>query len=303
MSAPLGLGLDAGGTTTRWALSDAEGRIVAEGVAAGMTGLQLVNEHGRAALAAALNALGAEVRKVGTPGAVCAGFTGLDQHTDVMAGLIANALGIDAKAVALKSDIEITYHDLFQPGEGYVVYAGTGTVAAFIDADGQMQRAGGRGAIIDDAGGGFWIAREALKHIWRAEDQRPGAWRESPLARRVFEHIGSADWGATRAFFYGKERGEIGQLARAVAAAAGEDPVALRLLVDAGRELARLAHALTGRFGSRPVALCGRVLLLHPAIEQSFREALPGEDIRVRIAAAHHAAAHIAARNANEESR
>jgi N-acetylglucosamine kinase-like BadF-type ATPase len=118
------------------------------------------------------------------------------------------------------------------------------------------------------------------------------------MAEAVFAHIGGSDWATTRAFFYGKERGEIGQLARAVAAAAPRDPAALDLMRAAGRELARLARAMLTRFGPRPVALCGRALLLHPLIEETIRAELPGVEIRLRIVSAHHAAAHLAARKA-----
>ncbi len=302
MSARMGLGLDAGGTKTLWALSTADGTLIAEGSGGGMTGVQLLSDHGLKALEATLDELGRAVLKVGRPSAVCAGFTGLDQHAEVLAGLIARAFAVDPARVQLKSDIEIAYYDLFRPGEGYVIYAGTGSIAAFVDEHGVFHRAGGRGVTLDDAGAGFWIAKEALRHIWRQEDERPGAWRDSPMARAVFEHLGSPEWAATRAFFYGKERGDIGRLALAVASAAGEDPVAMDLMRRAGEELARLGRAMIARFGSRPVALCGRAMLLHPMIESTIRAALPGVPLQVRVAAAHHAAAHIAARQAAQET-
>ena len=297
MTSPLGLGLDAGGTKTLWALSAADGKIVAEGRGGGMTGVQLLSDHGLKALEATLGQIGSVVLEGAKPNAVCAGFTGLDQHADVLAAMIAKAFHVDAAHVQLKSDIEIAYYDLFQPGEGYVIYAGTGSIAAFVDEQGTFHRAGGRGVTLDDAGAGFWIAKEALRHIWRQEDERPDAWRASPMARAVFEHIGGSDWGTTRAFFYGKERGEIGRLALAVAASAHEDPVAMTLMRQAGEELARLGRAMIARFGPRPVALCGRAMLLHPMIETTIRAALPGFPVQLRVAAAHHAAAHIAARH------
>lgn len=301
MNETFGLGLDAGGTKTLWALSAGDGSVVAEGSAGGMTGVQLLSDHGILALEITLNEMGGAVLKAGKPTAVCAGFTGLDQHADVLARMIGKAFGVDALRVQLKSDIEIAYHDLFAPGEGYVIYAGTGSVSAFVDESGQLRRAGGRGALIDDAGAGIWIAKEALKHIWRQEDQQPGAWQRSAMARAVFEQIGGSAWPATRAFFYGKERGEIGRLAMAVAQSAEQDPVALKLMKDAGEELARLGSALIAQFGPRPVALCGRAMLLHPIIEQTIRAALPEVPVQLRVAAAHHAAARIAARDAEKE--
>jgi glucosamine kinase len=144
--------------------------------------------------------------------------------------------------------MEIAYRASFAPGEGYLVYAGTGSIGAFIDAAGQFHRAGGRGVVLDDGGGGFWIAREALRHIWRLEDEMPGAWQASPMARAVFDYVGGADWADSRQFIYGQERGAVGKLALAVAATADQDPAAT-ILRAAGRELARLALALTKRFG------------------------------------------------------
>jgi N-acetylglucosamine kinase-like BadF-type ATPase len=289
-----GLGLDAGGTQTRWALAGADGALRAEGLGAALSGLQLHSAEGTAALATALQQIAAAA---GPVQAVVAGVTGLDAaQAQALCGMVAAAFGIATTAVRAMSDIELACRAAFAPGAGYVVYAGTGSVAAFIDAHGTLQRAGGRGVIIDDAGGGHWIARQALRHIWRAEDEAPGAWRQSPLAARVFEQIGGSDWAQTRQWVYGATRGELGTLALAVAAAADADPAALGILQAAGTELARLAGALQQRHGARRLALAGRVFELHAAIEYSLRAALPpGAPVQRLTLPAHHAAARLAA--------
>jgi N-acetylglucosamine kinase-like BadF-type ATPase len=150
--------------------------------------------------------------------------------------------------------------------------------------------------VLDDGGGGFWIAREALRHIWRLEDEHPGAWESSPMAHAVFQHVGGSDWSFSRQFIYGRERGEVGKLAIAVAATAERDPAAAAILREAGRELARLAQALVNRFGPRPVALAGRAAELHPAIVETMRAALPPDTILSQTGMrAHYAAARLAA--------
>ena len=117
------------------------------------------------------------------------------------------------------------------------------------------------------------------------------------MAREVLEHVGGSDWAHTRQFIVTADRGEMGKLALAVAAAAGTDPQALRILDAAGRELGRLARILVQRFGPRPLALAGRVFQLHPVIEQACRAAVPGQQpLQVRVSRGHHAAARIAAR-------
>lgn len=293
---PLGLGIDAGGTRTRWALALPSGELVAEGTAPGMSAVQTVTRAGRQALREALSALTRDVLSTGRPQRVHAGITGYGGMPGPLTGLLRAPLGLPADAVTLVTDIEVAYLDIFRPGAGYLVHAGTGSIAAFIDDAGNFHRAGGRGGVIDDGGSGFWIAREALRHIWRCEDEAPGAWQASALAREVFEHVGGSDWRHSRAFAYGVDRGELGKLALAVAAAAGTDPAALQLLEAAGRELGRLAQILVRRFGPRPVALAGRVFQLHPVIEQACRAMLPeGVAAHRRTSQGHHAAARIAA--------
>ena len=116
------------------------------------------------------------------------------------------------------------------------------------------------------------------------------------MAHAVFDHVGGSDWAFSRSFIYTRERGEIGKLALAVAASAGKDPAADRILEEAGRELARLALAMTRRFGPRPVALAGRASELHPLIEQAMRAALaPDTTLTLTGSQAHFAAARLAA--------
>ncbi len=302
LAAPLpspsfGLGLDAGGTHTRWALAEATGAVRAEGRAPGLSGLQLATADGRAHIADVLADVARAAADVGPVGAVTAGVTGFDPALlPQLAALMGAAFGVAPTALRAMSDIELVCRAAFAPGGGAVVYAGTGSVAAFIDAAGTLHRAGGRGVVIDDAGGGHWIACQALRRIWRAEDEAPGAWRGSRLAQAVFERIGGSDWAQTRQWVHGAGRGDIGTLALAVAAAAGEDPAAMALLQAAGAELARLAMALRGRFGALPLALAGRVFDLHPAIEAALRDALPaGTPVQRPSHSPHQAAARLAA--------
>lgn len=295
---PLGLGIDAGGSATRWALAGPRQTILAEGEVAGFSALEL-QDGGRERVRTLLEELGRAVLAIGRPARAHAGLTGLGTASDALVQWVAAPLGLPASAVTLGSDLETTYLDLFAPGQGYVVYAGTGSVAVFIDADGTLHRAGGRGNLLDDGGGGFWIAREALRQVWRSEDERPGSWRGSPLAQALFERVGGSDWSCTRQAVYGGHRGDVGRLALAVTQAADQDPAALAILTAAGVELARLARALLGRYGPRPVALSGRAAGLHPAIEAALRAALPaGTPFSHRPSSGHHAAARLALRAA-----
>jgi len=302
----LGLGIDAGGTQTRWALADATGRTVAQGHVEGMTALEMGSVAGRVRLARTVSQIATASQAHGRATRVVAGMTGFAEGAEAtaLAELIAAPFALPASAVAVNGDIEIAYLDAFEPGQGLLVYAGTGSVGAHVDSDGVCHRAGGHGGILDDAGSGFWIAVQALRHVWRGEDEAPGSASSSALGQELFARIGGDDWNATRAFVYSggfeANRGKIGRLALAVAAAADRtepDEAARAILETAGRELARLATVLASRFGDKPVALSGRVFELHPLIEASLRRALPNApSIERRTAEAHTAAARIAAR-------
>ncbi len=292
----LALGIDAGGSRTRWALAAAPREIAAEGAVRGMSALQVGQgdpvEEAMAELAAAVLAHG-------RPGRVHAGVTGFGENVEALRRMVAAPFGLDASNVTLGSDMVIAYLDLFAPGEGYMVYSGTGSVAAFVDEKGELHRAGGRGVIVDDGGSGFWIAREAMRRVWRLEDEAPGSWRDSPMAAALFEEVGGAEWAKSREYIYGRDRGAVGRLALAVARCAGNDPAAREILAAAGVELGRLAVAMTKRYGPRPVALTGRAAELDPLIFESMRATVGAETkVAMRAAHGHHAAARIALRGA-----
>ncbi len=288
----MGLGLDAGGSQTRWALARA-GELLAQGHVAGLSGLQLADEAGRAELHNTLDELARTLRPYGHISALHAGISGLPdcdlQAIHQMKQLLAQTLSIDPQAMQCRSDIRMAWLAAFgTQGDGYLIYAGTGSMAAFVDSEDRLHRAGGRGLLLGDEGSGSWIAAQALAQVWRMEDATPGsAMAESAMARALFAAIGSSDWSATRALVYKGTRGQLGQLALAVAASADEDPRAGALLRRAGQELARLAEAMVQRFGPRPVVLAGRGLSLSPLIEQSLRRHLtarlgPAADIQLQ---------------------
>ena len=295
-----GLGLDAGGSQTRWALADTNGELVVQGHVAGLSGLQLQSDAGLASLRATLQTLAHALNEViqGQPLALYGGFTGLGAEQDKAAllALLQEALPVSASHSTLTHDMDIAYRAAFTPGAGYLVYAGTGSIAAYIDAQGQTHRAGGRGYLLGDEGGGYWIAREALAWVWRQEDCSPGNWKQSPMAQRLFDAVGGNDWQFTRAFVYGSDRGAMGRLALQVAASSQDDPAAHALLLRAGAALGALAQHLLNRFGPRPVTAGGRALLLSPLLEAGMRSTLPAEiDLKVTPdLAAHVTAARLA---------
>lgn len=298
------LGIDAGGSSARWLLMRLDGEVVAQGRVGPVSAIDLDREESpaRENLEELLRASSA----VALPQRVVAGVTGLDTASPQARRLeetICERLGLEDGAVTVLGDVVTAYLSAFDPGAGVLVYAGTGSVAVHVAHDGTIVRAGGHGYLIDDAGGGYWIGREALKRLLRAADAT-GSPPKSKLASAVYGALGGSDWATVRAAVYGGGRSRVAALTPAVALAATRgDPAAREVLAEAGRELARLATVVFGRLGQvMPVALAGGVAGAGPELVEPMRDALPaGTPLTVSKAPPVTAAAELARRLATGE--
>jgi glucosamine kinase len=297
----IGLGFDGGATGARWRLLDGSGRVLGEGQSGPFTG-HLFDDATRRASQEAIVVLSAAVRAAGRPEKIVAGITGLSTGSEtaaLLASWIAAAFGLAPGAVQVVDDMRIAYRAAFDPGEGILVYSGTGSVAIHLAEDGTTLRAGGHGYLIDDAGGGYWIGRQALSALVRAQDEGrdPGA-----LGQEVGAAIGGLDWELIRQHVYGGGRAAVAGLVPAVAKAAlRDDSVANAILSSAGEELARLARVLLARLGRpQPVALAGGVGRASPLIFSHFRTSLPRDAVLRQVT---QAPVEIAARLAAEGAR
>jgi len=273
----LGLGIDAGGTATRWRLASHGGKCIAQGTVEPLTGhifSSAAEERARRIVAEMAQAVAATGRPVG----IIAGITGLTRDTPAeatMRGIFSDVFRLPEEKVFVAEDMWIAYLSYFALGEGILVYSGTGSIGYYLSETKEVIRVGGRGNLIDDGGSGFWIAREALKAVLRTEEEEPGAGWSTRLGTCLAEALGGTDWNLIRSYVYGGDRGKIGSLARAVGEAAAKgDATALGILRCAGQELARLANCLIKRLGPRPVALVGGSSRLHGAVAETFRQEL-----------------------------
>lgn len=273
----LGLGIDAGGMATRWRLVADSGQCVAQGSAEPLTG-HLFSTAAEERAKQIVAGLAQTIAKTGKPLGIIAGITGLSRGAPaegMMRSIFSRAFHLPEDRIFVAEDMWITYLSYFALGEGILVYSGTGSIGYYLSEDKEVIRVGGRGNLIDDAGSGFWIAREALKAILRIEEERPGAGWPTLLGTCLAEALGGTDWNVVRSYIYGNDRGKIGSLARAVGdAAVRGDQIALNILHEAGVELARLANCLLKRLGPHPVALVGGSARLHGIIAEAFRKDL-----------------------------
>ncbi|KKB85131.1 hypothetical protein VW29_07230 [Devosia limi DSM 17137] len=274
------LGIDIGGTASRWALVDAKGKLLGRGVAVGATG-HIFNPVERERLLKALQTIASALPHDGALSGVCLGLTGLGGGaSEGVRQLVCDALGVAIDTVQASDDMELAFRAAFAPGTGHLISAGTGSIGLHIAADGSTIRVGGRGLLIDDGGSGTWIALQALDQLYRRIDETGGPADASVLAEELFAAMGGDDWDATRAFIYGSDRGRIGTLAQAVAKAATRgDALALNILERAAIELARLGLALCVRAGEHPIGFVGGIISLHPMIKTALTAALAGHDV------------------------
>ncbi len=268
------LGIDAGGSSTRWLLKDNDLEI-AKSKTKSISGLFYDRANNKNL--DNLNSLLKDVLKVANPEAVLAGITGFTKDSlasQTMTKLIADKFKIRPAKVKLENDMYIAYRNAFELGQGVLIYAGTGSIAYYQDQE-RIIRAGGRGYLIDDAGGGFWIGKEALKAVLRYEDSAKSP--TSPLATEIYKNLNTNQWPEIKEQIYAGGRKKLASLAPSVSiAASNNDETAIAILTNAGQELARITKAILGQLDApNSVAFAGGITNLSPILTNSLKQALP----------------------------
>lgn len=258
------LGLDAGGSSLKWVLLSGTGQYIARGRLGPLTTSLLLNGSG----AEVLRQLSEKLPY--RPDVVIAGFPGLSRHTiqaEQVADFLSTAVCLPTQGIRVVSDLELAYHAHLQPGQGILLYAGTGSMALHIAKNGDFMRVGGYGYKISDDGGGFGLGRAVLRWLTNAFDTRPqnsqAIWT-SPLAEEVKAITGGLDWETLRTYIYSEPgAASVATLAPAVGAAADRgDQVAMKLLKEACKSLVQLVEALFQRIGKLPVVATGGVFYI-----------------------------------------
>jgi glucosamine kinase len=261
------LAIDAGGTGTRAAALDFSGRAYGYGRAGG--GNPTAAGISEAANAIALAAEQATAPLPGTerPAVALIALAGEKTSTfreQVVARLA--AMGIDQ--VVLEHDLLAMFHSGTAALDGYALVAGTGTVAARIRG-GKLDRVvGGRGWLLGDAGGGFWIGHAVARAVVASLDGQGQATRLTGL---VLQALGiAADTGTPAgnaeaqrqlvSALYARPPISLAEFAP-LAFAAHKDPVARTILIGASAALADLLSAVRTPDLSGPVVVGGSIIV------------------------------------------
>ena len=169
----------------------------------------------------------------------CLGFSGgaEDKRT-----LIEEMYAVARLMVTTDALIALTGATAGSPG--IITIAGTGSIAMGRNAAGRVARAGGWGYVFGDEGGGFDLARQALRAALRMEE---GWGAGTTLRAKLLDATGARDANDLLHRFYTPEfpRPKIAGYARLVEEAAGEgDGIARELIAASAQQLAAITAAV-----------------------------------------------------------
>lgn len=188
------------------------------------------------------------------------GITGLNKDSKISESLkiICKEVFL-TENVTLVSDMELACQAVFPNNNGIVIYSGTGSIAIHRKQNGELIRAGGRGYLIGDKGGGFWIGKTALEITTSYWDKGKNPF-DIFLPSKILEFTGSKNWDDLREFVYSGGRSAVSSLAKVVIECANnEDNFSINLLAEAGNELAKLGNILRERTGLSNFAALGGI--------------------------------------------
>lgn len=231
------LGIDGGQSSTVALISDEYGRII--GYGRGGPCNHVGSEAGRAKF---LNAVGDCLDQACRASAIhsrsvkfaaaCLGFSGGGEDKLAYVHEL-----IESAKYKVTHDAEIALAGATAGEPGIIVIAGTGSIAFGRNAEGKMARAGGWGYIFGDEGGGFDIAKRALRAALQYEE---GWGPETSLRNLLIKRSDASSTNELMHRYYADlRREEIASVAQAVDGAAAQgDAVAQNILKDAAAQLA-----------------------------------------------------------------
>ncbi|MGQ9848859.1 MAG: BadF/BadG/BcrA/BcrD ATPase family protein [Aggregatilineaceae bacterium] len=261
------MGIDGGGSHLRVAIVTPDLHTVAESQAGTANPVVIGPDAARAIIQATLRAALEAARLcpeqiaavgIGIAGAApCHSASAVPWLRDVVTAVLPQTL------VVPSADYEIALVGALGERVGVLVLAGTGSLAYGVNEAGESALAGAWGYLLDDAGSGYWLGRQALKAVARAADGRAPA---TALSDAVLSTLQLPDAYALVPWLYDREvqrTREVAALAPLVLAEAeAGDLVAADIVTRACDELTLAARTVIRRLGmeSPPIAFAGGLL-------------------------------------------
>ena len=244
------LAVDAGGTSTRALVLDESGRVHGYGRAGS-------GNPTAAGVEGAVEAIATAAGEAGRTGSVAVVAMAGVRSAEFSAQVFARLGALGWPRVVLQHDLLAIFCSGTWRDGGYALIAGTGTVAARVVGGGLDRVVGGRGWLLGDAGGGFWIGRRVARAVVADLDGQGEATALTPL---VLDAVGARDLGDLVPRLYARRPVQLAELAP-LAFAVSEDQVARQILVAASAALADLVATVRVSDLEGPVVGGGSVLV------------------------------------------
>ncbi|MCB9453721.1 MAG: hypothetical protein H6672_20010 [Anaerolineaceae bacterium] len=243
------VGIDGGGSSLRVVIVDADLRICAESTGdsanPGVVGHDEAARRIQSAIMRTLSAGGLSAEVISAVGIGVAGAAAA--HSSAWLQTTLRGVLPQSQAV-LSSDIEIALVGAHGSRSGVLILAGTGSVGCGVSDSGDYLQIGGWGYLIGDEGSGFWIGREALRAVSRADDGRS---QSTVLTAAILSTLGLRSPIDLIPWLYGRQSGQAAVVAGlaplVLDRAAVGDEVARSILDTAADELALLSRTLCDR--------------------------------------------------------
>lgn len=287
------LGVDGGGSKTRFLLIDETGAVLASH----SEGPAYYLEIGLEALAAML---GRGVAATFAQGRLPAndltfaffGIPAYGEDRELLARLDAAPSGaVPAARYRCGNDMVCGWAGALAGADGINVVAGTGSIA-YGEYAGRAARAGGWGQLFSDEGSAYWLAREGLTLFSRMSDGRTS---RGPLYDAVRRHFALRDDLDLCAAIYGtalEQRSQFAQLSRLVSDAVHQgDEAARALFTAAASRLVEMVDGVRAQLQvsadiELPVSGSGGLFQNDSLLTAPFEAALRGAPQAYRFAAA-----------------
>ncbi|GKV56848.1 N-acetylmuramic acid/N-acetylglucosamine kinase [Sporosarcina sp. NCCP-2222] len=211
------IGIDGGGTQTTGIVSDEFGRVHMYAKTGRSNPNTMNRKEFAAVMADLLQTLSLQNPVVFEQVSCCfAGLAGVGESgkDEEVAHLLRDLLP-DGASITVRNDAFNALYSGTLGKAGIVQIAGTGAITFGINDRGETARSGGWGYLFDDEGSGFYLGNEALRHIFKAHDERGPS---TSLSDRVLHHFSAASVPDVISSIYGEEhpRSVIAPLSRYV---------------------------------------------------------------------------------------
>jgi N-acetylglucosamine kinase-like BadF-type ATPase len=281
------LGIDGGQTSTRAAVADLQGRVLARAQAGPWDDLSTEEKRQRCrgVLEELLRQIGAQLPLEPIRYAAL-GLTGAQRGSPLVEAWMRELLP-GLVSLAIHHDTQSNFRGADPYGNpGVLVIAGGGSIAWGFDGVGQEAFAGGYGYLLGDVGSGYELGRQAVRAVLEASQRLAPA---THLTQALLAHLSlNQPWDLRMAFYDGRlERQQVAGLLPVVTRVAGEgDRVAQRILREGGAALAGLAGAVMRQLGFwnpavYPTGGVFRVGLLREAVMQALAWLAPRAVVRL----------------------